>query len=355
MRDLDLLEKSLVPEYVQNVSIAVNQTCFFKCRMCSFWKNNDKDLKLDLESYNNFFKELKTIKGKDTVISFTGGEPLSNPQIFDLIVLANKQGFYTNLTTNGWLVTKKVINKFFASGLDSISFSVDGSCSKIHDSVRNMKGSFKKIKVAAKEIREYFIKFGKNVKIDVNTVIFSYNLDDIENIAQFVQDSSLFDSVRFQAVAAPISESKIRNGRIINNDDSLGDYWYKSDEFGNIWPKDKDRLLELYTNLIMFKKKNYKINNSVQRLKMQYHYFLHPDTRFEDTLCKVFNDLSVHVNGDVSHCVPKHDIVGNIHSDSILDKWESMNAQKLRKDVINCDINCHQLINCGFPSDNKSK
>lgn len=51
------------------------------------------------------------------------GEPLLNPQLFQMVQYAESQGVHTNLTTNGTLIGEK-LDKVFSSGLREIAFGI---------------------------------------------------------------------------------------------------------------------------------------------------------------------------------------------------------------------------------------
>lgn len=337
---------------INNVTLMISDTCFFRCIMCNFWKNTKKDNILPVSIYDKFFKELKNIKSKDLVVSFLGGEPLAVPKLFELIKLAKLSNLVTNVHTNGWLLTNNVIKQLYESGLDKISISLDGSTAKIHDSIRGMKGSYKRIIDGIKNMYQYYKKNGKNLKIIISTVILSRNIDDILNLVDLVEKIPYIESIRFQAVAGQCLGQGNEPSYDVDNKNIS--YWFEEGEYNNLWPKEKEKLIELYTQLIFLKSEPSKISNSVERLKMQYHYFMHPELRLSNITCITYRELSVLTNGDVLHCCPNKEVIGNIYSTSLSDMLNSQKGKLLAIKVINCKCNCHQLINCGFPQDNKS-
>ena len=73
-------------------------------------------------SLDNFKKILKS--GSFRYVGLHGwGEPLLNPQLFQMIQYAESQGVHTNLTTNGTLIGEN-IDKVFSSGLREIAFGI---------------------------------------------------------------------------------------------------------------------------------------------------------------------------------------------------------------------------------------
>ncbi len=74
-------------------------------------------------------------------IIFSGGEPLTRHDIFEIAARARELGIITYLSTNGLYVHKSNVEKIVAA-FDYIGVSIDGS-EKTHDHFRGLKGSFK--------------------------------------------------------------------------------------------------------------------------------------------------------------------------------------------------------------------
>jgi len=80
---------------------------------------NDKESTLSLEDFKKILKS-----GNFRYAGLHGwGEPLLNPQLFEMVEYAESQGIYTNLTTNGTLIREN-IDRVFSSGLREIAFGV---------------------------------------------------------------------------------------------------------------------------------------------------------------------------------------------------------------------------------------
>lgn len=60
-----------------------------------------------------------------TIMDFLGGEPLLHPRIADLVAHAKKKGCWTNIITNGLLLSAERIKQLNAAGLDSLCVSID--------------------------------------------------------------------------------------------------------------------------------------------------------------------------------------------------------------------------------------
>jgi sulfatase maturation enzyme AslB (radical SAM superfamily) len=319
---------------LNNVIVLVTESCFFKCKMCHFWKQKHDIPIFDLNKYKSMFAGLKKFTHDKTTVVFTGGETLLNLQIYDLVKLASSQNIWTNLNTNAWLLDDKKIDRLIKSGVNQITISLDGSIPEIHDFIRGIPGSYKKIFSVIKQIR----KKSKDIVLVANCVINNYNLNDVLNIVNKVNKAE-FESVYFQSVVPPFASNDIHQNSV------EGVPWYKSAEYKDLWPKDKKLLRKVYSNLIAMRDQGFIVGTTSNLLKRQYLYFLNPDIRPKDVTCTVNKDLLVDTKGVMFHCSEKNEVIGTI--DEPIDKVLSgKQAVASRSRIKTCEINCHQLLNC---------
>jgi AdoMet-dependent heme synthase len=329
---------------VKNVSIEINNTCFFKCRMCYFWKNelikNDKNA-LNINQYKEFIQDLAKICGPDTVVSITGGEPLMSKNTIKVLNILGKNRFKTLLNTNGWLLSNEIINQLQKSDLTKIGISLDGSTAQIHDTIRGKPGSYKRIMIAINNLKTIYCKNKKNIEININTTISKLNLNDIENIIDLVDSNKNIDRIKFQAITSPfgIDFSKLPKNK----------YWFELNEYSDLWPTNKNNLNKVYDMIKKKLLKSQKINASKKRLKLQFDYFQNPKNNISGLVCGVSNDLKIAPNGDVFLCSHRNFKLGNIKNNKISEIWSSLKYTDFQKKINSCNKNCHELINTGFP------
>jgi MoaA/NifB/PqqE/SkfB family radical SAM enzyme len=115
---------------------------------------------------------------------FTGGEPLLNHDVFEMISYANKEKFVTSLTSNGILLSERCVD-VLDSGLMFLSVSVTGF-EKEHDRIQGMEGAFDKtisgLTELLRERRGYF------PRVKVNTLINRENYDRLYDLVAFLFD-----------------------------------------------------------------------------------------------------------------------------------------------------------------------
>jgi radical SAM protein with 4Fe4S-binding SPASM domain len=79
-----------------------------------------------------------------TALAFSGGEPLSRKDFFDVARHAVKRGLYVSVATNGTLLTKENVKKLKQTGVNYVEVSVDGATAQTHDEFRGVPGAFEK-------------------------------------------------------------------------------------------------------------------------------------------------------------------------------------------------------------------
>jgi MoaA/NifB/PqqE/SkfB family radical SAM enzyme len=155
--------------------------CNLNCIHCSAEGLFDHTDYLPLKSA---LSVLDTLWGNGiTHLVILGKEPFLHPDIFPIIQYAAQKGFQTDITTNGTTVNEIDIPRLISSGIRSIFFSLDGSCSKVNDVIRGQEVFQKTTKTLAELLREKK-KENATIMINVNTVLNKVNASDIGNIVE---------------------------------------------------------------------------------------------------------------------------------------------------------------------------
>ena len=107
-------------------------------------------------------------------ITFTGGEPLLYKDLFVLLKHANKQNITTGFSTNGTIMTKKLLKDIHEAGVDRITVSIDGP-EDVHDCIRG-KWVYKKAIRTLGDLTELQEVYGKP-RMRINAVIVDQNIE----------------------------------------------------------------------------------------------------------------------------------------------------------------------------------
>ncbi|MBU7017335.1 MAG: radical SAM protein [Theionarchaea archaeon] len=79
-----------------------------------------------------------------SILTFSGGEPLVRPDIYEAVEHANDAGMLCTIASNGTLMTKDAVKKLKRAGITRVEIGLDGCRDETHDFLRNNQGSFSK-------------------------------------------------------------------------------------------------------------------------------------------------------------------------------------------------------------------
>lgn len=101
------------------LQVEPTRACNLDCKICMRQNFEETTGFLSLDNFRRILDS-----GSFRFVGLHGwGEPLLNPQLFEMIKYAESRGVFTNLTTNGTLIQNKIDN-IFNSGLREIAFGI---------------------------------------------------------------------------------------------------------------------------------------------------------------------------------------------------------------------------------------
>ena len=130
----------------------------------------------------NFLHKLKDNGVK--FIIFSGGEPLTRKDIFQIAQKARELGIITYLSTNGLYVTKKNAEKILEH-FNYIGISIDGS-EETHDYFRGLKGAFRESLKAVELLNSY-----KRQKVGIRFTITKDTIKDLKFIFDLIEKENI--------------------------------------------------------------------------------------------------------------------------------------------------------------------
>ena len=102
-------------------SLYLTDRCNLDCSYCTEYDNSRPHPALaDLKLWIKKIRDLGTMR-----IALVGGEPLLHPDIVAIVRYCRELGFATSLTTNGFLLTRKLLAELEEAGLQVMQISVD--------------------------------------------------------------------------------------------------------------------------------------------------------------------------------------------------------------------------------------
>lgn len=178
------------------VTYSVTAACQSRCKTCQIGamfcqdpSRPKKDLKLD--EIEKIFKTMKPVY----FFNLSGGEPFMRDDLPEIVELACKylKPRVIHTPTNAILSDKivreteriiKIIQKYDPSVPFTVKPSIDGVGDK-HDEIRGVKGNFKCLLKTIEGLKKLEEKY-ENFHLELGTVISNYNIDDLDEIEDFV-------------------------------------------------------------------------------------------------------------------------------------------------------------------------
>ena len=127
--------------------LLINRGCNLRCGFCDLWSDPEN---MDVHGKLLPLLDEAVAIGTQTLV-ITGGEPFMHPDLFVAVAEAKARGLSVNITTNGTLIEKRW-DELVASGVDSLSFSIDGMPAT-HDALRGQVGAWKRTVAGLSRVR----------------------------------------------------------------------------------------------------------------------------------------------------------------------------------------------------------
>jgi AdoMet-dependent heme synthase len=165
------------------VAFEITRRCPLHCRHCrAVSVSADGVDGLSTEQCKRILDSI--IQLKKCVVVLTGGEPMTRPDVFELVEYGQSIGHRMAVATCGAMMTAVAVERFKEAGLQSFSFSLDGATEQGHDEFRGVHGAFQMVLKAA------CLAYDAGLRFQINTVITALNADKLDLIAQLAVDLS---------------------------------------------------------------------------------------------------------------------------------------------------------------------
>jgi radical SAM protein with 4Fe4S-binding SPASM domain len=136
----------------------VTRRCNLHCLHC-YSSSQDRDFPGELTTAEGFALLEDLAQYGVPVILFSGGEPLSRPDLFELMLQTRKLGMRAVLSTNGTLITPAIAERLMNIGLSYVGISLDG-VGPVHDRFRGSKGAFDRTLEGIRACRDADLRVG---------------------------------------------------------------------------------------------------------------------------------------------------------------------------------------------------
>ena len=330
-RPRNLLSKKVPDERLESVHLEASSECNMKCVHCYQNKYMQRKERLGFSEIISLLDQMVELQVNNVGIS--GGEPLLLPEVFDVMHEIEARNMrISSLFTNGLLIDDAFIDRIKSMRSD---FGIFISLDSISTEGMSFRGFKKKAAKSAVEKILRSIKFltRNNVKVILNTVVNSANIQELEEMYSLIQELNV-DSWR---IGFPKQTNLFKKNL---------------KRFNVEWKVIAERclhLLELHFD-----------NRMPFHLQIEY---LFREELFENGFPEEVSDddfvcdyegrrseCCIKPNGDVVSCAYCYDLpIGNIRESSLWNIWYSEKMKSVKKirigDVMECR-NCELKSLC---------
>jgi MoaA/NifB/PqqE/SkfB family radical SAM enzyme len=202
-----------MPKKVIGACWVLTSRCNLLCPVCSAYRvENDSTLDGKRKILN------KLVSFGINKIMFSGGEPLLDPDVMELINFAKNLGLKTALSTNGLLLNADILSKL-DTDLDELALPLDGSTAEINALTRINLGHYEKVIDILKLSSQY------SFSVEVGTVVSRVNYKDLNNIFHLINKYiSKWKLFHFYPISRGIDKNYLFNLEI-DEFNKIVDYW----------------------------------------------------------------------------------------------------------------------------------
>ncbi len=162
------------------ILLELTHKCPLECSYC--YNQLDFANTKDAMTKEDWFRVMEQARQMGAVqLGISGGEPLLNKDVVEIVKKANDLKFYTNLITSGVGAPKGIVQKLKDAGLKTVQLGIQSHDKNTMTLITNNKSSFDEKVAFAKEVKE------AGLQLIVNTCITRQNIHQVGEIIEFVE------------------------------------------------------------------------------------------------------------------------------------------------------------------------
>lgn len=328
----------------QQITFDITDRCQMKCVTCSKWKTVSSEVinkELSTDEWKNVLSDLRNWLGGGFWFCFSGGEPFLRKDIFELAQFAHQLGIKVASMTNAFSI-QHLYDEIINSPIESLNISLNAINNPIiHDESRGRDGSYEKSLDAILTLKKLRNEKNKNLGINVATIMFPENLDEVIPLVEFVTRNKI-NGIMFQL----LDDKESFHGYNVQKGCNTQGYKMPQ-ELRNKYSNMSKHAIEIINKLIEMKQAGHSIYNSLEQLNAMKIFFNNPDDILSVIKCDVGStNYAIDPYGNVRLCF-NMEPVGNVKENKPNEIWESANAQYCRNLTKSCKMYC-RMLNCNF-------
>lgn len=174
------------PSFIRCAKIKLTPRCNLRCIFCNYWGMGACP-ELGTARWRGILGEFASLGCSK--IHFSGGEPLLRTDLFELLDCCTAHGMRANLTTNGTLINSRdTAERLLATGVRSISISVDSPEPRLHDRIRGHRGALTATLRGIELLVAVRAKRGYRSGLRINTVLTRHNYTRLPEVLRLAAE-----------------------------------------------------------------------------------------------------------------------------------------------------------------------
>ncbi len=316
------------------VSLTITNFCNLRCQMCGQWSENGYirptgavPAPMPVSEWKRLIDEMA--KNGVTWVLIRGGEPFLYPGILDVLDYLHEKRIPISIDTNGSMLKQFAAELVRIADRTHFTVSVDGP-EPIHDAVRGVKGSFRRLAEGLKAVHECEEASGKTLSKSICFTISRYSLaglGDMPDVARQlgIPNINIVPYYYFSEAVGKQYEQELHE---------LGSDAYTWQGFQHEYSGvDIDEFLR---QLRRFNENlgDVKIDPFLPLTEDEFRtWFADPTTPVGPTECWSLDGvIDIQPNGDANFCVDFPDYkIGNVRNSTIAELWNGERAAKFRE------------------------
>jgi radical SAM protein with 4Fe4S-binding SPASM domain len=162
-----------------HVMFELTNQCNLRCRHCYIGIRSRRG-ELTLDEFKAVLDQLA--EAGSLFLTFSGGEPLTREDFFQIAAYAREKEFSFTLFSNGTLITPRVAGRLRELCPERVEISLLGGKAATHDGITQVPGSFDRALRGARLLVE------RGIRVQIKTTWMRENIEEAEQIASLVRD-----------------------------------------------------------------------------------------------------------------------------------------------------------------------
>ncbi|MFW6039064.1 MAG: radical SAM protein [bacterium] len=118
-------------------------------------------------------------------VLFSGGEPLTRPDLLELAAYAREKGLHVVLSTNGTLIRRQTAEHMRDLRFAYVGISLDSATPEVHDGFRGMRGAFDRAMRGFRHCTE------ADVKVGLRLTLTRHTCQDLDRIFELIENEGI--------------------------------------------------------------------------------------------------------------------------------------------------------------------